>query len=409
MRYWDGIERWNGWGGCSKRNNFNKTENPAACNANPDMTATQINNQINANYDQMEKLGQELSRGPGIIRSAVIEKELKRLWEGQKYWASEYKKATGSEMILVQGLQITGNLEEEKNEAIQSLAKQQRLKAAKAKLSEGIATVERERFRISTALQSQYDISVSFRNAMFSHWTRMGAGLHAKHPLIMKKQIDERVQPLLNEARRLMDAGKYEKAWAKVSAAAAQVKWGFDFLDWWMNQLEKGAKNAEAGIKVSAALATLVVAAPLELGIVAGMGVAAVGEGATQGTLLIAKGVDGKETITPEDVKKAVLETMIAGGTAGLGSGAGKLVAAGLKGRIAREILKRNPTEEQIEFVAKRIEQYLAANSASILKKLTKLDSDPDWNWWYMAIAPMISPVAMEMTKEPDLNKLLKK
>ena len=328
-------------------------------------------------------------------------------------------------MILVQGLQITGNLEEEKNEAIQSLAKQQRLKAVKAKLSEGIATVERERFRISTALQSQYDISVSFKNAMFSHWTRMGAGLHAKHPLIMMKQIDERVQPLLNEARRLMDAGKYEKAWTKVSAAAAQVKWGFDFLDWWMNQLEKGAKNAEAGIKVSAALATLVVAAPLELGILAGMGVAAVGEGATQGTLLIAKGVDGKETVTTEDVKKAVLETVIAGGSGGLGAGAGKLVANGLKARVAREVLRRKAvdegfdvakealrqeaTEQQIEFVAERIEQYLAANSAAIMKKLTKLDSDPDWNWWYMAITPMIGPVAMEMSKEPDLNKLMLK
>jgi hypothetical protein len=233
------------------------------------------------------------------------------------------------------------------------------------------------------------------------------------------------VQPLLNEARRLMDAGKYEKAWAKVSAAAAQVKWGFDFLDWWMNQLEKGAKNAEAGIKVSAALATLVVAAPLELGILAGMGVAAVGEGATQGTLLIAKGVDGKETVTTEDVKKAVLETVIAGGTGGLGAGAGKLVANGLKARVAREVLRRKAaeegfdvvkealrqeaTEQQIEFVAKRIEQYLAANSAAIMKKLMQLDSDPDWNFWYMAITPMINPVAIEMSKEPDLNRLMLK
>jgi hypothetical protein len=389
------------------------------------MNAAKINNFINNNYDLMEKLGQELARGPGIKRSAEIEKELKRLWDGQKYWAAEYKKASGSEMILVQGLRITGDPNEEKNQADQLLAQQIRLRMTKTKLQEAITTVDRERFNISVALQSQYDISVKWQNAMFSHWTRIGAGLHAKHPLFVRKDIDEKVQSLLNEARVLRDAGKYEKAWSKVSAAAAKVKWGFDFMEWWMNQQEKGAKNAEAGIKVSAALATLIVAAPIEMGVLAGMGVATVGEGTMQLTLLHAKGFDGKEQISAEDVKKAVLETVIAGGTGGLGAGTGKMVANGLKARVAREVLKRKAaeegfdvvkealrqeaTEQQIEFVAKRIEQYLAANSAAIMKKVMQLDSDPDWNFWYMAITPMINPVAIEMSKEPDLNRLMLK
>lgn len=373
------------------------------------MTEQQIMNQVNVNYDAIDKIGLQMSQGGGIARGAALQKELKRLWQAQQYWANEYKRVTGHGLILVVPMMLTDSRAEEAAEAAITAAQQKKLREAKEKLKEGIAEVEREQMRILKSLQDQYDISVTWHAALFSEWTRMGAGLHAKHPIFVKKQIQERVGPLLLEARQLMDKGKYEKAWKKVSAAAAQVKWGFDFLDWWMNQLEKGAKNAEAGIKVSAALATLVVAAPLELGVVATMGVAATGEGATQATLLAARRIDGKEKISPEDVKKAVLETIVAGGTAGLGKGAGKLVAKALAGRVAAEILKRNPTEQEIEFVATRIEQYLAANSASILKKLLKLDTDPDWNWWYMIITPMISPVAMEMTKEPDLNKLLKK
>ncbi|MBL0916047.1 MAG: PLP-dependent transferase, partial [Sphingopyxis sp.] len=92
--------------------------------------------------------------------------------------------------------------------------------------------------------------------------------------------------------RKHLANGKLDKAWPKVSSAAAKVKWGFDFLNWWMDQLEKGSKRAEAGIKVSAALAALVVAAPLELGILGTMAVASVGEGAQQGTTLALKGAD---------------------------------------------------------------------------------------------------------------------
>lgn len=369
------------------------------------MTETQILNQVNVNYDAIDKIAGQIQRSHNIGQTAALQRELNRLWQAQKYWANEYKRVTGHGLILVQPMVLTDSLAEERSEA----AKQKLTNDMRTKLRDGIKEVEREQSRVLALLQDQYDISVTWENAMFSHWTRMGAGLSAKHPVYVKKQIQERNQKLLADARRFIDKGKFEDAWKKISAAAAQVKWGADFLNWWMNQLEKGAKRAESGIKVSAALATLVVAAPLELGILATMGVAAVGEGATQSTLLVARKLDGKETITPEDVKKAVLETLIAGGTAGLGAGAGKLVARALGGKVAEGILKRKPTDKEIEFVAKRIDQYLAANSAAILKKLTKLDSDPDWNWWYMIITPMINPVAIEMSKEPDLNKLLQK
>jgi len=219
----------------------------------------------------------------------------------------------------------------------------------------------------------------------------------------------DKVPNLLAEARKHLAAGKLDKAWPKVSSAAAKVKWGFDFLNWWMDQLEKGAKRAEAGIKVSAALAALVVAAPLELGILGTMAVATVGEGAQQGTTLALKGVDKGDTVSAEDVKKAFLETLIAGGSAGLGKAVSSMVAKALAPRVGEFIFKRIPSKEAIEFIEKRIEQYLSANSAAIAKKLLALDTEPDWNWWYMIITPMINPVAMEMAKEPELNRTLTK
>jgi hypothetical protein len=123
---------------------------------------------------------------------------------------------------------------------------------------------------------------------------------------------------------------------------------------------------------------------------------------------LALKGVDKGDTVSLEDVKKAVFETVIAAGSAGIGKAAGQMVAKKLAGRAGQEIFKRKPTEAEIEFIEKRIEQYLAANSQAIAKKLLALDTDPDWNWWYMAIAPAVSAAAMEIVKEQDLNRTLK-
>jgi hypothetical protein len=367
-------------------------------------TGAQIENQVMVNYEAIDKVASKIAKQPPLAQQLQLEKELKRLWQAQQYWANEYKKVTGKSMVLFHEIKIKGTLEEER----QAAARQKSLEDSRRRLREGIAEVERQYAMITARLQDQYDISTTMGNALFSHWTRMGAGLHARHPLFVKKEIEEKVPLLLADARKHLAAGKLDKAWTKVSSAAAKVKWGFDFLNWWMEQLEKGAKRAEAGIKVSAALAALVVAAPLELGILGTMAVAGAGEGAMQGTNLALKGVDKGDTVSLEDVKKAVFETVIAAGSAGIGKAAGQMVAKKLAGRAGQEIFKRKPTEAEIEFIEKRIEQYLAANSQAIAKKLLALDTDPDWNWWYMAIAPAVSAAAMEIVKEQDLNRTLK-
>lgn len=364
-------------------------------------SGAQIEQQVMVNYDAIDKVASKLAKQPPMAEQVMLERELKRLWQAQQYWAAQYHKVTGKSMVLFHEIKIKGSIEEERRVA----AQQKTWEDAKRRAKDGIEEVDRQYASIIARLQDQYDISTTMGNALFSHWTRMGAGLNAKHPLIVRKEIMDKVPNLLAEARKHLAAGKLDKAWPKISSAAAKVKWGYDFLNWWMDQLEKGAKRAEAGIKVSAALAALVVAAPLELGVLGTMAVATAGEGAQQGTTLALKGIDDGETVSAEDVKKAFLETIIAGGTAGIGKGVADKVARGLAARVGLYIFKRKPTRAEVAFIKARIEQYLAANSAAIAKKLLALDTEPDWNWWYMIITPMINPVAIEMAKEPELNR----
>jgi hypothetical protein len=362
------------------------------------MNGKQILQQIEVNYSAMDKLGDRMALNPPLPQQVQLQKELNRLWQAQKYWAGQYKLVTGENLELVAPIRLTDSRAEEAN----ALAQQRQQAAAKQRAADAIVTVERELTTVANRLQSQYEVSVQWENALFSHWTRMGAGLHAKHPIIVKKQMQEKVAPLLRSAREHLAKGNYNKAMAQASAAADWVKWGIDFYNWWMGQLESGAKRAEAGIKVSAALAAIVVAAPVEVGVLGAMAVASAGEGAQQGTLLAAKYIDGKEQISQADVDAAIKETVVAGISAGF-SKLGKLVSCALAPRVAGEVAKRAPGKELVEFVAGRIESYIAANSQVILKKRLGLDKEPDWNWWYTVITPAIGPISMEIAKEPDL------
>jgi hypothetical protein len=331
------------------------------------MNGKQILQQIEVNYSAMDRLGDRMALNPPLPQQVQLQKELNRLWQAQKYWAGQYKLVTGENLELVAPIRLTDSRAEEAN----ALAQQRQQAAAKQRAADAIVTVERELTTVANRLQSQYEVSVQWENVLFSHWTRMSAGLHAKHPIIVKKQMQEKVAPLLRSAREHLAKGNYNKAMAQASAAADWVKWGIDFYNWWMGQLESGAKRAEAGIKVSAALA--------------------------------AKYIDGKEQISQADVDAAIKETVVAGLSAGLGKDAAKLVSRALAPRLAGEVAKRAPSKELVEFVAGRIESYIAANSQVILKKRLGLDKEPDWNWWYTVITPAIGPISMEIAKEPDL------
>jgi len=203
--------------------------------------------------------------------------------------------------------------------------------------------------------------------------------------------------------------GEYAKAWKHVGIAARWVKWGYDSLNWWLDRLEVGGARAVATFKVSAALATLVASAPVELGILGTMAVGAVSEGSQQGMGLLTTAIDPKASVSLEDIKKAAMATAINVGSAGAGKILGKLIAKGLIGMVAKRYLSEGASEAAVKFFETRIEQYVGANAQAIANKMLKLDTEPDWNWWYMLIAPCLNGVAIEMAKEPELQKMLKK
>ena len=153
-----------------------------------------------------------------------------------------------------------------------------------------------------------------------------------------------------------------------------------------------------------AALAIIVASGGTALGVGGAMAVAATGEAALQGTLLIATGVEGKSTLTTADYTNAALEVAIAAGSAGIGQYA-KGIATNLAPGIAGKILRRTPTEKEIEFVANRIANYLSANSGYWAKRGVGLDKERDQNWWLILVTPAISDVAVELTKEQSLNR----
>ena len=382
------------------------------------LTVKQIDHQINANYNEMDQIVRQFHTNPPAWKSVQLTNRFKMIWASQEVLAKQHFKITGKSMVLMNPtmpeLMITGNLEEEMQQ--EQAAKLQAVR--KKQMEDALYALKQDYQRICLALQSQYDISVEWQHAMFSHWTRLGAGMHAKHPLFTIKQIEEKAWPLILAAEKLYAAGRYVKAYEKAGEAARIIKWGFDFLNSWMSKLETGAARAIVGIKVSAALATLIVTGPAQLGVLGTMAVAGTGEAAQQGTTLIAQGVDPGMSVSLDDVKDAALAVAVNAGTAGLGKGLGNLVAKGIGGKAAQAVIDNTPPGETVtqtmrmkiaEIIGQRIEQYVSANAQSIANKMLKLDKSPDWNWWYMIVTPAINGATMEMAKEPELQALFKK
>ncbi len=377
-------------------------------------SGTQIENQINANYNRIDQVGAQLQMKQPAWKSTQLEQELKRLWQAQQYWCQEYRRATGKDMLLFKTMVIAGDPNEE-TAASKRLAEAKARESAAKNVHESIQLVYRELQNVSLRLQSQYDIAVEWQNALFSDWARMGAGLSARHPLIIKKVVGDRVRPLLLEAERLLKEGKHEKAHRKSVEAARWIKWGYDSLSDYMERLNTGGARAIAGIKISAALATLIVSAPAEVGILGTMGIAAIQEGSQQGTTLVAQAIDPKSNVSLDDLKNAALAVAINAGSAGFAKGLGGLAAKAIGGRAAEQIIKNTPAGETVEmtvrmkaaaFIGQRIEQYVSANAQAIANKMLKLDQAPDWNWWLMIVAPAFNGVAVEMAKERDLQPL---
>jgi hypothetical protein len=246
-----------------------------------------------------------------------------------------------------------------------------------------------------------------FRNTK-EHWdagvaVHLFAGEKTFRPLVIGGGAD--VTTLLDEAVNLRKEGRNREADVKLREAAFKVYFAAMQLDSYESNIGIGAERTEAAIKVVAALSMLIASGGTALSVGGAMAVAAAGEGAMQGTLLAAKGIDGKETITSQDVTAAALEVAIAAGSAGLGAYAKKIGQALVPG-VLNKVLKTQPTQQQIDWVVERFANYVSANSGYIAKRLTGLDKDKSWNFWLTIIAPIAGEIPVELTKEQSLNKI---
>ncbi len=246
-----------------------------------------------------------------------------------------------------------------------------------------------------------------FRNTK-EHWdagvaVHLFAGEKTFRPLVIGGGAD--VTTLLDEAVNLRKEGRNREADVKLREAAFKVYFAAMQLDSYESNIGIGAERTEAAIKVVAALSMLIASGGTALSVGGAMAVAAAGEGAMQGTLLAAKGIDGKETITSQDVTAAALEVAIAAGSAGLGAYAKKIGQALVPG-VLNKVLKTQPTQQQIDWVVERFANYVSANSGYIAKRLTGLDKDKSWNFWLTIIAPIAGEIPVELTKEQSLNRI---
>jgi hypothetical protein len=170
-------------------------------------------------------------------------------------------------------------------------------------------------------------------------------------------------------------------------------------------------------IKVSAAVASLVVTAPYAAAYgsstvsswLFNSAIAGTQELAFQGTTLLARKLDNKDTITPDEVLTAIKEVGVSAATGAAATVVGRALAGRLATSYATRVLGRPPLPDELNFVAKRIEQIVVANFSEWSKDFVGLNKQPTWDNYQRVIGPLLDSygVASELTKEKDLNKTL--
>lgn len=341
-------------------------------------------------------------------QKAQLEKELRLQTNAVIYWSGEFRRLGGGPEVImpIDNLFAKSQHPEEVKAAQVAKAQAQQAATEKARndsaFRDKITRLRNSQTLIISRCQALLEVSEQRGNAI-------GAGLsHAFGGGSMATPYDiirwATVTSEIGEAERRWEEGKPDRAEFRLQEAAFRLIQAARQLDRYESDIAIGAERSEAALKVTAALAVIVASGGTALGVGGAMAVAATGEAALQGTLLIATGVEGKSTLTTADYTNAALEVAIAAGSAGIGQYA-KGIATNLAPGIAGRILRRTPTEKEIEFVANRIANYLSANSGYWAKRGVGLDKERDQNWWLILVTPAISDVAVELTKEQSLNR----
>ena len=361
-------------------------------------TPTEVHNQYLFNLDRYYTLLDQLNAAPDWQKKEFEKKvkDRKALMEG---FSKQWSMMTGRSpfVLLPPGLD-SGEDDIDREERRKS---QERPK----KIKEGIQAVRSDLSRLQGACEGQ--VEARLKSFYVSQFADLFVTAGPMVPVNVSKKSTEVVEGALKEADKFLRAGRLDEAEQELERAATNVNRGFDLFNEWVSNREAGAGKPEAAIRTAHSVTTSF-ACSLAPGRFGNMMCSGVAEFSLQASLLSLNALSGKQSVSWDDLEAAGKEVAIAAGSAQLGNELGPLLSKGLARHLAARILGREPSEQAVEFVAKRISAYVAIWSSEISKKMVGLKKD-DFNGWLMLVAPAIDPMAVELMKEQESRDWLTK
>ncbi len=237
-------------------------------------------------------------------------------------------------------------------------------------------------------------------------------------PANIANRASTSVDILVRKAETLFAQGKKEEALAQLRMAANTLIDESTKFDAYSDMVMVGGERSQTSFKVAAAVGTAFATGGRSLTVGQGTFASGLSEGSTQSSLLILEQLDGKSQVSDEDVKKAVVATLVAAAGGGLGRGAGEKFKAAArvaeKGILPKLItfyqkkIGRNLTDEEIKYLSEVVRRWVEANFNETAKWV--LSDSYDVNFWHMTVAPFLPAHLFKPTGKlgdtPDFGKV---
>ncbi|MBI3463929.1 MAG: hypothetical protein HY000_12855 [Planctomycetes bacterium] len=380
-----------------------------------------VEHQILLNMAEMTKIDGELMRMPANDprraeregRLAIV-KEATRGWQ-QRYFALTGVRWTSVEITEPLHVKVDGQKVWQEEQMRQANAyKSQVLPGVKKQMIEEylgrITEVELKLQRLKEQVQFATKWPELTWQGIFEEF---GRG-YSENFVILERCIPWEVQTkMIPTAEAALEAAKralekeregtqFKETHRNLVKAADVVNLGLAGMERYHNAMQDGGTIAIAYIKWG----SIVITMPLTgaAGVAAtGMGavrVAVAGKAGEEGATLLARYLCG-EKLSNDDLRKALAEVALAGGTAAAGEIAGQFA-----GPVATRIFGKNASPPQIDLVKEKLATVVSNNLEQAVKAVgNMMEGKPvDWDWWASAVAPALPPAAGAAVKEKDIR-----
>jgi hypothetical protein len=188
-----------------------------------------------------------------------------------------------------------------------------------------------------------------------------------------------------------------------LTTAADLINVGIASMERYHTAMQRGGKIAIAYIKWGSIVVTMPYTGSAGIAAtgVNAIRIAVAGKTAEEGTTLLARYLSG-EKLTNDDLRQALREVLMAGGTAAIGE-----VAGYFAGPVAARIFRtKTPTPSQLDAVKETLVPLVSNNTELAVKALVNLSQGKavEWDWWASAAAPLLPPEAGAAVKERDVR-----